>query len=143
MHTDWGHSKLKLIQIKFNQMPLFEGRGKPKYPGENLSEQRREPTNPTHTWCQVWKSDRGHIGEKGVPSPLCHHCSPNQFWKCCFLRKGDQNDHVRVLIITTVLVTPHPWFLISQRQSTTLVSFVFLSMWLFWSLLLKEYYFQS
>ena len=44
-HTNWGHCKLKLIQSKFNQMQVFEERGKPEYPGENLSEQRREPTN--------------------------------------------------------------------------------------------------
>ena len=47
-HTNWGHCKLKLIQIKLNQMQVFEERGKPEYPGENLSEQRREPTNSTH-----------------------------------------------------------------------------------------------
>ena len=29
-------------------MQVFEERGKPDYQGENLSEQRREPTNSTH-----------------------------------------------------------------------------------------------
>ena len=29
-------------------MQVFEERGKPECPGENLSEQRREPTNSTH-----------------------------------------------------------------------------------------------
>jgi len=29
-------------------MQGFEERGKPEYPGENLSDQRREPTNSTH-----------------------------------------------------------------------------------------------
>ena len=33
-------------------MKVFEERGKPEYQGENLSEQRREPTNPTHI-CDV------------------------------------------------------------------------------------------
>ena len=47
-HTNWGHCKLKLIQIKFKQMEVFEERGKPEYPGKNLSEQRREPTNSIH-----------------------------------------------------------------------------------------------
>ena len=47
-HTNWGHCKLKLIQIKLNQMQVFEETGKLEYPGENLSEQRREPTNSTH-----------------------------------------------------------------------------------------------
>ena len=45
----WGHVQIKLIKlIKFNQMQVFEARGKPEYPGKNLSEQRREPTNSTH-----------------------------------------------------------------------------------------------
>jgi len=43
-----GHYKLKLIPIKFNQMKVSEEGGKPKYPSENLSEQKREPTNATH-----------------------------------------------------------------------------------------------
>ena len=50
-HINWGHCKLKLIQIKFNQMQVFEERGKPEYPGKNLSEQRREEnqqTQPTY-----------------------------------------------------------------------------------------------
>jgi len=29
-------------------MQVFEGRGKPEYPGKNLSEQRREPPNSTY-----------------------------------------------------------------------------------------------
>ena len=51
-HTNWGHCKLKVIQFKFHQMQVFEERRKPEeYPGENLSEQRREPTtlNPHMT----------------------------------------------------------------------------------------------
>ena len=48
-HTSWGHCQLKLIRVKFNQMQVFEVRGKPEYPGKNLSKQRREPTtNSTH-----------------------------------------------------------------------------------------------
>ena len=48
-HTNWGQCKLKLIQIKFNQMQFFEERVKLEYLGaEKLSEQRREPTNSTH-----------------------------------------------------------------------------------------------
>ena len=43
-----GHCKLKLIQIKFNQMQVFEERGKLEYPEENLSEQRNE-LNPHMT----------------------------------------------------------------------------------------------
>ena len=37
-HINWGHCKLKLIQIKLNQMQVFEEKGKLEYPGENLSE---------------------------------------------------------------------------------------------------------
>ena len=37
-YTNWGHCKLKLIQIKLNQMQVFEKRGKPEYPRENLAE---------------------------------------------------------------------------------------------------------
>ena len=36
----WG-----CVQIKFNQMQVFEERRKLEYPGKNLAEQRREPTN--------------------------------------------------------------------------------------------------
>ena len=77
-HTNWGHCKLKLIQIKFNQMQVFEERGKPEHPGENLSEHLicRESTNSTHIWRRVWESNTGHIGGRRVLSPLRHHCSP-------------------------------------------------------------------
>ena len=39
---------MKLIQIKVDEKQVFEERGKPEYPRENLSEQRREPTNSNH-----------------------------------------------------------------------------------------------
>ena len=45
-----GSCTNQINQIKFNQMQVFEERGKPEYPGKNLSEQRREPTNSTHIW---------------------------------------------------------------------------------------------
>ena len=35
-------------QIKSSQMLIFDERGKQEYPGKNLSEQRREPTNSIH-----------------------------------------------------------------------------------------------
>ena len=41
-------------QIKSNQMLVFGERGKPEYPGKNLSEQSREPTNVTHIWRPIW-----------------------------------------------------------------------------------------
>ena len=40
--TYWGDRKSN--QHKSNQMLVFGERGKPEYPGENLSEQSREPT---------------------------------------------------------------------------------------------------
>ena len=44
------------------QMLVFEERGKPEYPGKNLSEQSREPTNSTHIWRRIRESIPGHIG---------------------------------------------------------------------------------
>ena len=57
-HTNWGHCKLKLIQLKLYHKQVFEERGKPEYPGKNLSEKRRESTNSTHIWRRNW--DRTH-----------------------------------------------------------------------------------
>ena len=36
-------------------MKVFEERGKPEYPGKNLSEQSREPTNSVHI--RWWVND--------------------------------------------------------------------------------------
>ena len=44
--------------------------------GKNLSEQSREPTNPTHIWGRIRESILGHIGGRRVLSPLCQPCSP-------------------------------------------------------------------
>ena len=44
-------------------------------PGENLSVQRREPTNSTHPWRQIWESNPGHIGGRRVLSWLRHPCT--------------------------------------------------------------------
>ena len=44
----WGR-----VQIKFNQMQVFKERRKPEYPGKNLSEQRREPSNLTFIWRRI------------------------------------------------------------------------------------------
>ena len=41
-----------------------------EYPGKNLSEQNREPTNSTHIWRRIWESIPGHMeGE------CSHHCA--------------------------------------------------------------------
>ena len=61
----WG-----CVQIKFNEMQVYEGRGKPEYPEKNLSEQRREPKNSTHIWCRVWKSNPAHIGGRYATTAL-------------------------------------------------------------------------
>ena len=61
-------------------MSAFEERGKPGYPGENIPEQSREPTNSTHMWRRVWELNPGNIGGKRVLSPLRHHCSPWANW---------------------------------------------------------------
>ena len=47
-------------------MLVSEERGKPEYPGKNLSEQRREATNSTHIWRRIRESIRGHIGGRRV-----------------------------------------------------------------------------
>ena len=58
------------------EMLVFEERGKPEYPENNLSEQRREPTTKsTHIWRRRRDLNPGHIGERRVLSPLCHPCS--------------------------------------------------------------------
>ena len=59
------------------EMLVFEERGKLEYPEKNLLEQGREPTtNSTHIWHQTWELNPGHIGGRGVLSPLYHDCSP-------------------------------------------------------------------
>ena len=46
--TNWGDRKSNQHKSTSNQMLVFGERGKPEYPGKNLSEQSREPTNVTH-----------------------------------------------------------------------------------------------
>jgi len=60
-------------QIKSSQM-VFDERGKLEYPGKNLSEQSREPTNSIHIWCWVRKLNPGHIGGSQVLSPKGQPC---------------------------------------------------------------------
>jgi len=44
-----GFTKIELNPKKSNQKLAFLGeRGKPEYPGKNLSQQSREPTNSVH-----------------------------------------------------------------------------------------------
>jgi len=65
-------------------MLVYEERGKPEYPGENLSEQRREPTtHSTHILRQVHESNPGHIGGRQALSPLCYPYSPGRTESTC------------------------------------------------------------
>ena len=62
--------------MKVNQVKCwFLRRGETGVPGENLSEQRREPTNSTHIWCWVRELNLAHIGGRRVLSPLRYSCS--------------------------------------------------------------------
>ena len=64
------------IELEFGSVG-FEERGKPEYPGRNLSEQGGEPTtNSTHIWRQRRDLNLGHIGGRRVLSPQRHPCSP-------------------------------------------------------------------
>ena len=57
----WG--RVQIDQIKFNQMQVCEERGKPEYPGKNLSEQRQtQPTYDTESGNRI----PGHIGGRRV-----------------------------------------------------------------------------
>ena len=61
------------------EMLVFEERGKPEYPEENLSEQGREPTtNSTHIWRRHRDLNPGHIGGRRALSPLRHPLLPNK-----------------------------------------------------------------
>ena len=46
-HTNWGHCKLKLIQIKLNEMQVFEERGK------HLRAEQTQPTYDTESGKQT------------------------------------------------------------------------------------------
>ena len=71
--TNWGDRKPN--QHNSNQMLVFDERGKPEYPGKNLSEQSRESTDSTHIWRLIRESNLGHIGGRPVLSPLPQHCA--------------------------------------------------------------------
>ena len=50
-------------------MQVFEERGKPEYPGENISEQRREPTNSTH----IYDAEPGNRTRATLVEGECSH----------------------------------------------------------------------
>ena len=64
----------QIIIYKSNQVLVFDERGKPEYPRENLSKQSREPTNSIHILHRVRKSNSGHIDGRQVLSPLGQPC---------------------------------------------------------------------
>ena len=63
-------------EIKVTKQSLYVSeRGKPEYPGKNLSEQKREPTtNSTHIWRRRRDVNPGHTGGRRMLSPLRHYC---------------------------------------------------------------------
>ena len=66
---------MKLNHNKSNRMLVFVERGKPEYPGKNLSEQSIETTNSNHIGRRVRKSNPGHIDGGRMLSPLRQPCS--------------------------------------------------------------------
>ena len=76
---------LQLLFNKSNQMLVLGEQGKPEYPGKDLSEQSREPTNSIPIWHWVQKSNLGHIGGRQVLSPLGQPCHLLVCWFFCFL----------------------------------------------------------
>ena len=71
----------KSNQIKC-QMLVFDERGKPEYPGKNLSWQSGEPTNSIHIWHREQKSNPGHIGGRQVLSPPGQPCQTAKVTMC-------------------------------------------------------------
>ena len=64
--TEWPSSTQIWIELEL-EMLVFEERGKPEYPENNLSEQRREPTtNSTQILRRVRESIPSNIGATGV-----------------------------------------------------------------------------
>ena len=64
-------------------MLVFGERGKLEYPGKNLSEQSREPTNShmlSDPGIEARPANPGHIGGRPVLSPLRQHCSHSIYY---------------------------------------------------------------
>ena len=58
-------------------MLVFGERGKPEYPGKNLSEQSRQPTNSTHIWRPIRESNPGHWWKaSALTSDHCTNTAP-------------------------------------------------------------------
>ena len=76
--TNWGDYKSNWITTNQIKFLVFVERGKPKYPGKNLWEQSREPTNSTNTrMASRTESNPGHIGGERVLSSLRQPCKEN------------------------------------------------------------------
>ena len=64
--SNWGHCKLKLLQIKFNQTQVFEERGK-----TSQNREENQQTQPTHN------AESGNRTRATLVEGECsHHCSP-------------------------------------------------------------------
>ena len=106
--------KSLILQLLFtNQMLVFDERGKPEYPGKNLSWQSRGPRNSIHIWHRVRKSNPGHIGGGQVHSPLgqpCHFgANQGQGHPCHFGAYGQvkkfQEDVTQCFAMLRILTT--------------------------------------
>ena len=93
---------------KSNQLLVFDERGKPEYPGKNLSRQSRKPTNSNQIWHRVRKSNLGHVGGRQVLSPLgqpCHHHLSN-LNRVNETRGNIMNSHhLRIKSTTTLILS--------------------------------------
>ena len=68
----WSNCNLEVL--------VFEERGKPEYPGKNLSQQRRgQTTNSTNILRRRRDLNSGHIGGRRALSPLRHLGPPQLF----------------------------------------------------------------
>ena len=91
----WSNCNLEVL--------VFEERGKPEYPGKNLSEQRREPTtNSTQIWPRRQDLNPDHTDGRRVLSPLRHPCS--SLWKCVEIALENWYEDIGALRVKTIRI---------------------------------------
>ena len=100
--TNWGDGKS-------NQMLVFGEWRKPEYPGKNLSEQSREPTNSTHILHPIQESNPGHIGVRPVLSPLRQHCSQLIGFIDFYAIRVSMNQNELLLLLLLLLLFYFPF----------------------------------
>ena len=98
-------------------MLVFDERGKPEHPGENLSSQSREPTNSIHIWHRVRKSNSGHIGGRQVLSPLGQPCHGNSKSTRNFKEKTQRGRPNTSSLTKAFLKNKHLFFVVFQTSS--------------------------